>query len=121
MNWHSVFSQVPLVQVTKGGHLIPRFPLQDLKSLKFFLDLAHIKFCLLKPFQEIKKYPLIDARDLLPSFEPTLNEFSDLPGFSMVALHRPLDYFNETFQFDLLHSCQQPSVSNHIDRMESDL
>lgn len=114
MNWHSIFSQVPLVRVSKGGHLIPQEPLRDLKTLKLFLDLVHIKFCLLKPFQEIKRYPLIDARDLLPSFEPTLDEYSELPGFSMVALHRPLDYFNETFQFDLLHSSQERDLSDNI-------
>jgi hypothetical protein len=26
----------------------------------------------------------------------------------MVAFERPLDYFNEVFQFDLLHTCRDP-------------
>lgn len=115
MDWRNIFSQIPLVRVIEAGHLVPLAPVRDLKTLKFFLDLVHIKFCLLKPFQEIKNYPLVDARDLLPSFEPNLDEYPDLPGFSMVALHRPLNYFNETFQFDLLHSCQEtglPSQDN---------
>jgi hypothetical protein len=82
--------------------------LRDLGELRRFLDFIHIKFCLLKPYAENRGYPLIEARDLLPSFEPSLTEFPELPGFSMVALGRPLDYFNEIFQFDLLHTCRDP-------------
>ncbi|MFP4658247.1 MAG: hypothetical protein ACLFMP_06135, partial [Desulfonatronovibrionaceae bacterium] len=33
-----------------------------------------------------------------------LYEFEHLPGFSMVAFERQIDYFNEGFQFDIIHS-----------------
>jgi hypothetical protein len=56
-----------------------------------------------------KNYPLVDSRDLQPSFEPELFEYTDLPGFSMVALERPLNYFNEIFQYDKLTSRREPS------------
>lgn len=75
----------------------------SLPDLKRFLDETHIKFCLLKPFSETDKYPLVESRDLLPSFEAELFEYKGLPGFSMVAFGRPLESFNEIFQYDILH------------------
>ena len=76
----------------------------DLLELKRFLDLAHIKFALLKPFFETPGYPLVENRELLPSFEVDIFEFKDLPGFSMVVLPRKLAYFQEIFQYDNMHS-----------------
>ncbi len=108
MNWQKAFSRISTLNALKNGQLLPRCPLRSLEELRFFLDLVHIKFCLVKPFSEVRNYPLVDARDLLPSFEPNLTEYPDLPGFSMVAFERPLDYFNEVFQFDLLHTCRDP-------------
>ncbi len=108
MKWQNTFSGISCVTALKNGHLLPKCPLRSLGDLRQFLDLVHIKHCLLKPFSEQRGYPLIDARDLLPSFEPNLTEYPELPGFSMVALERPLDYFNEVFQFDLLHTCRDP-------------
>ncbi|NLW81687.1 MAG: hypothetical protein GXY42_08475 [Desulfovibrionales bacterium] len=108
MNWKNAFARVPSLRTAKDGLLIPHTPLRNIDDLRTFLDFVHIKFCLLKPFQEIRNYPAVDARDLLPSFEPFLTEFPALPGFSMVALNRTLDYFNEVFQFDLLHTCRDP-------------
>jgi len=108
MKWQNAFSKIPAFKALKNGHLLPKSPLRDLDDLRRLLDFIHIKFCLLKPFAEIKGYPMVDARDLLPSFEPSLTEFPELPGFSMVALGRSLDYFNEIFQFDLLHTCRDP-------------
>lgn len=110
MKWQSAFSRIPAVKALKNGQLLPKTPLRALEDLRQFLDLVHVKFCLLKPYAETKGYPVVDARDLLPSFEPSLTEFPDLPGFSMVALGRPLDYFNEIFQFDLLHTCRDPDT-----------
>ncbi len=77
--------------------------ISDMETLKHFLDAVHIKFCLLKPWCETEQYPLVDARDLLPSFESELWEYKGLPGFSMVAFGRPLESFNEIFQYDILH------------------
>lgn len=111
MNWAVAFSQVPTINALKNGHLLPRSALRGLHELRFFLDLVHIKFCLLQPFRTLRNYPLVEARELLPSFEPNLTEFAELPGFSLVAFNRPLDYFNEVFQFDLLHTCRDPHAS----------
>lgn len=76
--------------------------LATIAELKAFIDLAHIRYCLLRPFFETKNYPLVESRELLPSFDPDLFEFKQLPGFSLVALARPLNYFSEVFQFDLM-------------------
>lgn len=81
------------------------YDLKTIDGLKLHLDHVHIKNCLLRPYFEQKKnYPLVDSRELLPSFEVDLYEYKRLPGFSMVALERPLNYFQEIFQFDILHS-----------------
>lgn len=81
------------------------YDLRTLEGLRLHLDHVHIKNCLLRPYFEQKKhYPLVDSRELLPSFEVDLYEYKQLPGFSMVALERPLNYFQEIFQFDILHS-----------------
>lgn len=103
MDWRTAFSRIPDILCLKDGHLLPTLPLGDIPELHRFLDYVHIKFCLLKPFMELSTYPVVNVRDLMPSFEPTLIEFTDLPAFSMVAFARQLDYFNEVFQFDLLH------------------
>ena len=59
--------------------------------------------CLVKPYQENKNYPLVEGRELLPSFDNDMFEYKDLPGFALVAFARQLDYFSEIFQFDKLH------------------
>ncbi len=84
--------------------LSARLSLKTLPALKRHLDLVHVKHCLLKPYFEIPDYPLVEARELLPSFESDPYEYEQLPGFSMVAFERPLSYFDEIFQFDILHS-----------------
>ncbi len=81
------------------------YDLKSLEGLRIYLDHMHIKNCLLRPyFDQKKKYPLVESRELLPSFEVDLYEHKELPGFNMVALERPLNYFQEIFQFDILHS-----------------
>ena len=79
-------------------------PVRTLDELKDFLDWMHIKFCLIRPFMEFPDYPVLEPRELLPSFEMDAYEYKRLPGFSLVALERPVDYFQEVFQFDLLHA-----------------
>jgi len=69
--------------------------------LKEFLEYTHINKGLLAPYRA--SYPLIDHRELLPSFEKNFAEYPDLPSFSMVVFNRPLSYQQEIFQFDLLH------------------
>lgn len=64
--------------------------------------MVHIRYGLVKPYFENSDYPLLENRELLPSFEPDLWEYKKLPGFSLVAFARPLKYFNEVFQFDAL-------------------
>ena len=102
IKWQEVFS--------KDGHpwqdatsLAEPLAIGDLNALKRFLDAVHIRFCLVKPYQEFKNYPLVEGRELLPSFENDMFEHRDLPGFALVAFARPLDYFSEIFQFDTLH------------------
>ena len=123
MKWHKAFSRISSITALKNGQLLPKSPLRSLEELRVFLDLVHVKFCLLRPFSELRSYPLIDARELLPSFEPNLTEYPELPGFSMVAFERPLDYFNEVFQFDLLHTCRDPDprVAGEACMLESPL
>jgi len=84
----------------------------SLLSLKEFLDLAHIKYALLKPYFETEHYPLVENRELLPSFEVDLFEYKELPGFSMVVLPRRLSYFQEIFQYDILHSPEDVSIQD---------
>jgi len=78
--------------------------LKTLEELKTFLDFTHIKHCLLRPYFEVEDYPIVEARELLPSFEVDLYEYKALPGFSMVAFERQLNSFQEVFQYDALHS-----------------
>ena len=86
--------------------------ISTLEHLKERLDLLHAKICLLQPFFEKPHYPLVEARELLPSFETDLYEHTDLPGFSLVAFGRSLDYFREIFQFDILHCPDVPDSEN---------
>lgn len=85
--------------------------LRTIDSLRRFLDAVHIRLCLVRPFQEMDRYPLVEARELLPSFDADLWEYDNVPGFAMVALGRPLEYFSEIFQFDILHPAYTASVT----------
>ncbi|MGP7971643.1 MAG: hypothetical protein ACLPQL_14595, partial [Desulfobaccales bacterium] len=75
--------------------------LQDRHLLKEFLEYIHIKKGLLEAYDAT--YPLVEPRELLPSFEKNFAEYNHLPSFSLVAFNRPLCYQEEIFQFDLLH------------------
>lgn len=74
-----------------------------LESLKNYLDLVHVKRCLARPYFEQPDYPLVEARELLPSFDLDFYEYKELPGFGMLVLDRQLSPFSEIFQFDILH------------------
>lgn len=76
-------------------------PLRDRYLLKEYLEYTHLKKGLLEPYNA--DYPLVEPRELLPSFEKNFAEYNHLPSFSMVAFNRPLSYQEEVFQFDLLH------------------
>ena len=90
--------------------------LQNLDDLKRFLDAVHIRLCLVKPFQEEKNYPLVESRELLPSFDSDMFEFKNLPGFSLVAFARHLNYFSEIFQYDKLTLPKDGDAANTADK-----
>jgi hypothetical protein len=79
----------------------PGYVLRDRHLLKDFLEYIHLKKGLLEAYDA--EYPLVEPRELLPSFEKNFSEYHHLPCFSMVAFNRPLAYQEEIFQFDLLH------------------
>lgn len=101
-SWKQAFTQgdFPWTDADSFSDIVE---ISSLEQLKHFLDTVHIKLCLLKPWCETENYPLVETRDLLPSFETELWEYKSLPGFSMVALARPLESFSEIFQYDILH------------------
>lgn len=79
---------------------------RSLAELRQFLDFAHVRHCLVKPYQDNPGYPVVEPRELLPSFETDMLEYGHLPGFAMVAFSRPLDSFSEIFQYDKLHQVE---------------
>ncbi|WP_291320185.1 hypothetical protein [Desulfonatronospira sp.] len=111
--WYDYFLETDSYNWDDKKIPLPRFKLNSLFSLKKYLDLIHIRQCLIKPFLKTDNYPLVEARELLPSFESDLYEYENLPGFSLVALARPLEYFNEIFQFDILHSRWEKIITTH--------
>ena len=84
--------------------------INNIPELKRFLDSVHIKLCLIKPYFETADYPLVEARELMPSFDYDAWEYKDLPGFALVAFARPLAYFSEIFQYDILHPVEDASL-----------
>ena len=86
--------------------------IDKLTSLKLFLDALHIKYCLLRPFfEKVEDYPLVEARALLPTFEYEAWEYRELPAFALVAFERPLAYFSEIFQYDILYPMQDSDMA----------
>ncbi len=101
IGWQNAFTQRE--EGGDGGITVPFPPLvRSLRHLRQFLDRIHIRQCLLKPYFEYSDYPLVESRELLPSFECDPFEYTELPGFSMLALPRQLKSFQEIFQFDIL-------------------
>ena len=92
--------------------------IRDRNLLKDFLEYTHIRRGLLAPYDA--SYPLIEPRELLPSFEKNFSEYKHLPSFSMVAFNRALSYQEEIFQFDLLHPPEEGkrrSVREDLDKI----
>lgn len=112
IDWKTLFTQA---QPTwkDAWELAEPVRLPNLAALRRFLDLVHIKHTLVKPFCELADYPLVDARELQPSFESDLWEHKKLPGFSMVAFARPIRYFSEVFQFDNLKPIEHGLRADH--------
>jgi len=105
MTWEEAFTKTPDINWKEKGRAVAGIlHINTLEALKHFLDIVHVKFCLLKPYFEQAAYPLVEARELLPSFEVDLFEYKELPGFSMVAFERPIDSLHEVFQFDRIHN-----------------
>lgn len=103
LKWQKIFSKNKFLWRSASEPGAP-VAISDLQTLKAFLDAVHIRFCLVRPYQENKKYPLVEARELLPSFDNDMFEYKDLPGFALVAFARQLNYFAEIFQYDKLHA-----------------
>jgi hypothetical protein len=95
------FSDVKLDGLPLAAYEQEPAAIRDRALLKEFLEYTHIHRGLLAPYSA--SYPLIEPRELLPSFEKNFSEYKHLPSFSMVAFNRPLSYQEEIFQFDLLH------------------
>lgn len=100
--WQYAFREAPGDVWTTGPEPDP-VHLGKITELQPALDWAHIKLCLLKPYFEVKKYPLVDARELLPSFDTDLYEYKELPGFTLVVFERRLSPINEVFQYDTIY------------------
>ena len=100
--WKTAFSKSEFA-CQDDGSFVDAVDVSDLAGLRRFLDMVHIRHCLLRPYFETENYPLVESRELLPSFESDMWEYKQLPGFSLVAFDRPINYFQEIFQFDILH------------------
>lgn len=102
--WKKAFLEAPGYYGPENEAKHQPLGVETLADLKQMFDWLHIKYCLLKPFFENPDYPIVEYRELLPSFEVDLYEYKSLPGFSMVAFDRQLNSFREVFQYDALHS-----------------
>ena len=104
-NWTQAFSDCPELKsfFQKDASEVLTCRIDDLPQLKDFLKFLYIKHYLIKPFLELKDYPLVENRELLPAFEADPYEHKELPAFSLVAFDRQISYFKEIFQFDILH------------------
>lgn len=115
-DWKDAFTLSDEFAWTGGFETAHAPRIRSLVKLKTYLDQAQVKVCLLKPYFEQPDYPLVESRDLLPSFEGDAWEFKELPGFSMVALERPLSPFEEVFQYDGLTPApaDRPNVAEGV-------
>ena len=108
INWQDALSQNGMPWQENGFRIAEDFGgLSTLSELKDYLDAVHIRFCLVRPYQEESPYPVVEARELLPSFENTMYEHKKLPGFSMVVFDRELNPFREHFQYDMLSTSRK--------------
>lgn len=103
MDWKKAFSSGKWPLGTDEATLSDGLSISNLSALQNFLDAVHIRECLIRPFTQWKDYPVVEPRALLPSFEPDVYEYHNLPGFSLLIFDRPLLPFSEIFQYDILH------------------
>ncbi len=103
ISWKNAFSKSAYAS-KENASLVDGVNISGLASLRCFLDTVHIRHGLLRPYCETPDYPVVESRELLPSFESDMWEYKQLPGFSLVAFERPINYFQEIFQFDMLHA-----------------
>lgn len=111
VTWKNAFSQ-SFFACKDDASFVNELSITDLATLRRFLDFVHIRYGLLRPYFEIPDYPIVESRELLPSFEADMWEYTNLPGFSLVAFERPIQYFQEIFQFDMLHTVDD-SMAGH--------
>jgi hypothetical protein len=112
------FSDVKLDGLPLAAYRRAPAAIRDRNLLKDFLEYLHIRLGLLVPYDA--SYPLIDPRELLPSFEKNFSEYKHLPSFSMVAFNRVLSYQEEIFQFDILHPPEEAKrrpVRENLDKI----
>jgi hypothetical protein len=112
------FSEVQLDGLPLAEYQREPAAIRDRNLLKDFLEYTHIRQGLLTPYNA--SYPLVEPRELLPSFEKNFSEYKHLPSFSMVAFNRVLSYQEEIFQFDLLHPPEEGSrrlVRENLDKI----
>jgi len=110
--WQDAFCEGPDFFCSKEKGLTSAATVNSLPGLLEYLDLVHVKHCLIRPYFELKNYPVVESRELLPSFEADVYEHKELPGFSLVALNRPINFFQEIFQFDIIHHFLEEAESN---------
>ena len=72
----------------------------ELATLHKMLELMHIKTGLVAAYGP--DYPLVEPRELIPSFDAPFIEYRDLPAYSMAVFDRALSYQDEGFQYDRL-------------------
>ena len=78
--------------------ILPRPP--SLEQALEVLDYFYMEAGLLAAYDS--NYPLVEPRELIPSFDAPLIEYRNLPAFSLVILDREISYQDEGFQFDRL-------------------
>ena len=85
IRWQDTLSQNGMPWEAGGFGLADGYGMESLEGLKAFLDAVHIRMCLVRPYQNLANYPLVEPRELLPSFDNAMFEYKELPGFSMLA------------------------------------
>ncbi len=103
MDWKKAFSSGKWPLSQEEAAFCDGLSITEMAELQQFLDVVHIRECLIRPFSQWKEYPVVEPRSLLPSFEPDVYEYHNLPGFSLLVFDRPLLPFSEIFQYDIIH------------------
>ena len=84
------FSDVTLDGLPLAAYRKEPAGIRDRNLLKDYLEYLHIRQGLLAPYNAA--YPLIEPREVLPSFEKNFAEYTHLPSFIMGAFNRALSY-----------------------------